>query len=88
MNEEQSNPGDINLDVPYHEHLTSEQLASLAMGGVLKVQTDCANLLERIKTIENWVLSYSTPHYKPPGGEKHLPLGEVLTDIYNRIGHE
>lgn len=85
---EQGNPGDINLDVPYSEHLTPLEMASLSMGGVLKVQGDCESLLKRIETIENWVINYSVPHYKPPGSDKHLPLGEVLTDIYNRIENE
>ena len=61
---EQGNPGDINLDVPYSEHLTPLEMASLSMGGVLKVQGDCESLLKRIETIENWVINYSVPHYK------------------------
>ena len=85
MNKNQGNPGDINLDIPYTEHLSTWDMGSYAMAGVLTVKEDCNNLLKRIESIEKWILNYSVPMYKPPGSEKHLPLGEVLSDIYNRI---
>lgn len=76
--------GDINLDLPYNESASTEDVATLALEEVFQLKEAVRNLLTRVEAIENHIINNSIPQYKPPGAEKHLPLGEVLTDLYNR----
>ena len=71
MNKNQGNPGDINLDIPHTEHLSTWDMGSYAMAGVLTVKEDCNNLLKRIESIEKWILNYSVPLYNLAGPDKN-----------------